>query len=66
MNPPCRCDDETSLCPLHTRPPDAITVEDIMAGCDCHLMDLLGDGFVTVVVSVTCPVHGAKAFRKES
>ncbi len=59
---PCPCDDPAQCCPVHHPPPASITVEAVLAGCDCAMTDAFGA--VLILRSVLCPVHGAPAWRR--
>ncbi len=37
---------------------EKVTVDDVLKGCGCQVIDLLEDGSYSVVKLVTCPVHG--------
>lgn len=59
----CTCHDPTTLCAVHYLGPERVTVDDVLHGCACAVVDL-EDGTACVNVCVTCPVHGAPAFRE--
>ncbi len=42
---------------------EKITIEDVLDGCQCAVIELLGEP--TVIRCVTCPLHGDSEFRKE-
>lgn len=58
----CTCADSFSLCPLHHERVKRITIQDVLDGCTCRLVELFGES--VVFICVTCPVHGAPAYRE--
>ena len=46
---------------METEYPKQITVEDILNGCTCAVIELAGEN--TVIRCVTCPIHGDPEFR---
>lgn len=67
MTRTCSCSDRTTICLVHAPRPVRITISDVLAGCQCSVIaaDPVGGWpeHDLVTVCVTCPVHGAPAFR---